>query len=52
MVFLHWCAGIIMVYHGILFLQCAENHEKETVAQVFSCDFYEISKNTFFIEQL
>ena len=26
MVFLYCCAGIIMVYHGILFLQCAENH--------------------------
>ena len=26
--------------------------EKETLAQVFSCEFCEISKNTFFIEQL
>ena len=26
--------------------------KKETVAQVFSCEFYEISKNTFFAEHL
>ena len=26
--------------------------QKETLAQVFSCEFYEISKNTFFIEHL
>ena len=26
--------------------------KKETLAQVFSCEFYEISKNTFFIEYL
>ena len=26
--------------------------KKETLAQVFSCEFYEISKNTFFTEQL
>ena len=26
--------------------------KKETLAQVFSCEFYEISKNTFFIEHL
>ena len=27
-------------------------NKKETLAQVFSCDFCEISKNTFFIEHL
>ena len=27
-------------------------HRKETLAQVFSCEFYEISKNTFFTKQL
>ena len=26
--------------------------QKETLAQVFSCEFYEILKNTFFIEHL
>ena len=26
--------------------------KKETLAQVFSCEFYEISKNTFFTEHL
>ena len=26
--------------------------KKETLAQVFSCEFREISKNTFFIEHL
>ena len=26
--------------------------QKETLAQVFSCDFCEISKNTFFMEHL
>ena len=26
--------------------------KKETLAQVFSCEFCEISKNTFFIEHL
>ena len=26
--------------------------KKETLAQVFSCEFFEISKNTFFIEHL
>ena len=26
--------------------------KKETLAQVFSCEFWEISKNTFFIEHL
>ena len=26
--------------------------KKETLAQVFSCEFYEISKNTFFVEHL
>ena len=26
--------------------------EKETLAQVFSCEFYEISKNTFLTEHL
>ena len=25
---------------------------KETLAQLFSCEFYEISKNTFFTEHL
>ena len=28
------------------------NCKKETLAQVFSCEFCEISKNTFFIEHL
>ena len=26
--------------------------KKETLAQVFSCEFCEISKNTFFVEHL
>ena len=26
--------------------------KKETLAQVFSCEFYEISKSTFFTEHL
>ena len=26
--------------------------KKETLAQVFPCEFFEISKNTFFTEQL
>ena len=26
--------------------------KKETLAQVFSCEFFEISKNTFLIEHL
>ena len=29
-------------------LQACNFIEKETLAQVFSCEFYEISKNTFF----
>ena len=35
-----------------LFLQACNFIEKETLAKVFSCDFYEISKNTFFTEHL
>ena len=32
---------------------CQSNFiKKETLAQVFSCKFYEISKNTFFTERL
>ena len=42
-----------------LFADIFENSQKSTcardsgtLAQVFSCEFYEISKNTFFIEHL
>ena len=35
--------------HQIVGLQLIK---KETLAQVFSCEFYEISKNTFFTEHL
>ena len=31
---------------------CCNFIKKETLAQVFSCDFCEISKNTFFTEHL
>ena len=30
----------------------SESKKKETLAQVFSCEFCEISKNTFFTEHL
>ena len=33
-------------------LQAKVLKKKETLAQVFSCEFYEISKNTFFTEHL
>ena len=33
-------------------LQACNFIKKETLAQVFSCGFYEISKNTFFTGQL
>ena len=29
-----------------------DNEKEETLAQLYSCEFCEISKNTFFIEQL
>ena len=35
-----------------LFLQACNFVKKETLAQVFSCEFCEISKNTFFTEHL
>lgn len=46
MVFLHWCAGIIMVYNGILFLQCAENH----VVEVFLNQI--LAENTYFTNHI
>ena len=35
-----------------LFLKACNFIEKETMAQVFPCEFCEISKNTFFTEHL
>ena len=35
-----------------LFLKNVAGTEEETLEQVFSCEFYEISKNTFFTEHL
>ena len=32
--------------------QACNFSKKETLVQVFSCEFYEISKNTFFAEHL
>ena len=36
----------------IYFPQTCNFIKKEALAQVFSCEFYEISKNTFFAEHL
>ena len=36
----------------VSFTQACNFIKKETLAQVFSCDFCEISKNTFFTEHL
>ena len=41
----------------MMFLQISQNsqentYKKETIAQVFSCEFCEISKNIFFTEHL
>ena len=41
---------MVMIEH---YLSEAYNFmKKETLAQVFSCEFYDISKNTFFREHL
>ena len=40
------CARVSFLIKLLFFLK------KETLAQVFSCEFYEISKNTFFTEHL
>ena len=37
---------------GVLSKKGCNFIKKETLAQVFSCEFYEISKNTFFTEHL
>ena len=41
----------LMVYSKIYQLQPCNFIKKETLAHVFSCDFGEISKKTFFTEQ-
>ena len=33
-----------------VFLEACNFIEKQTLAQVFSCEFCQVSKNTFFIE--
>ena len=43
------CARVSFLINFILISNFIK---KETLAQVFSCEFYEIFKNTFFIEQL
>ena len=45
----------VNVINDIVFIFCSRPLnfiKKETLAQVFSCEFYEISKNTFFTEHL
>ena len=42
---------------GVLYKSCSQAKarkfiKKESLAQVFSCEFYEIFKNTFLTEQL
>ena len=37
---------------GVLLEKACNFIKKETLAQVFSCEFCEISKNTFFTEHL
>ena len=37
---------------GVLGLQACNFIKKEALAQVLSCEFYEIFKNTIFIERL
>ena len=43
----HLCHGLFLIK-----LQAENFIKKETLAQVFSCEFCEISQNTFFIEHL
>ena len=40
--------GVLRNFYKIL----TKTRRKETLAQVFSCEFWKISKNTFFIERL
>ena len=44
----NFCASVSF----LIKLQACNFIKKETLAQVFSCEFYEISKNTFFTEHL
>ena len=41
-----------LFFNKVSGLRSATLNKKETPAQVFSCEFCEISKNTFFIEHL
>ena len=41
-----------LCFNKVVGLRSATLLKKETLAQVFSCEFYEISKNTFFTEHL
>ena len=60
-IFINWICFISeATTRGVLrkkvLLQISQNSQEkpvpETMAQVFSCEFYEISKNTFFTEHL
>ena len=46
----HLCQSLF--FNKVAGLRPATLLKKETLAQVFSCEFYEISKNTIFTEHL
>ena len=48
----HLCQGIFFNKVDTLLKQACNVIKKETLAQVFSCDFWEISKNTFLYRAL
>ena len=45
-----WCFATLLKSHFCI--QACNFIKRETLAQVFSCEFYEIAKNTFFTEHL
>ena len=44
--------GVLRIFAKFIGKQACNFIKKETQAQIFSCEFFEISKNTFFIEHL
>ena len=48
----HLCQVLFFTKVAGLGPRACNSFNKETLAQVFSCEFCEISKNTFFIEHL
>ena len=50
--FLLPCLEFMDFFENSSWAKCRSNFNKKTLAQVFSCEFYEISKNNFFTEHL